>query len=194
MTPVKIKQGEGAVTDWKVFNHFFDELFAVTSLLIGCVYLLWLAYLKKEKRDAKRDAKRESTQGTKYEESDIPWIDMRFYLHLTLLVAAVSQAFPSAHMSPHISGYLLFTQQIDKNVFGARVLAGVFACILTKLWSSMRLSYRHEIQHELPADNSHTTKKKPTIKGPIKQQVEMHTPHYTRIPAVRLSVQGASYF
>jgi hypothetical protein len=190
MTPVKIKEGEGAVTDWKLWNHFFDELFAVTSLLIGCVYLLWLAHLKKEKRDSKRESRKAGQE----EESDIPWIDMRFYLHLTLLVAAVSQAFPSAHMSPHISGYLLSTKQIDKEVFGIRFGAGVVACILTRIWSSMRLAYRQEIQHDLPSEYDHSTKKKQVIKAPAKSLVEMHTPHYTRIPAVRLSVQGASYF
>jgi hypothetical protein len=42
--------------NWKLYDHFFDELFGVTSLLIGCVYLLWLAQHRKFKQDKHQSA------------------------------------------------------------------------------------------------------------------------------------------
>jgi hypothetical protein len=153
----------------------------LACLFIGCVYLLWLAELKKEKHDFSSTLHKDVTR-----------IDICFYLHLTLLVAAVSQAFPSAHLSPHISLYLVFTQQIHQHVFAVRFCAGIVACFLTWVWSCLRTSYRTEIQKDLPEDHEHTAKKR-TQPLPAQQLVE-YSSKYTLLPPVRLSMHGGSYF
>ena len=164
--------------NWKLLDHFFDELFGATSLLIGCVYLLWLAEYRKEKDDQSTSA------------LDHPRIHIRFYLQLTLLVAAVSQAFPSAHLSPHISAYLLFTQQIPAEVFGVRFGAGFVACFFTWVWALFRTSYRNEIQKQVHPKHEHHVKTQPDITV----SKAAYTSQYALLPPVRLSMQGGSYF
>jgi len=174
--------------NWKLYDHFFDELFGVTSLLIGCVYLLWLAAVKKLKKEH-----HESTM-TEGEVPDVPTIDIRFYLQLTLLVAAVSQAFPSTHLSPHISAYLLFTQQIPAEVFGVRFGAGVVACILTRIWSWFRITYRTEIQKDVDVKHDHHVKTRMRQSQVPANNETRYSSHYALLPPVRLSMQGSSYF
>lgn len=170
----------GAVSAWGIvlLDHFFDELFGATSLLIGCVYLLWLAEYRKEKDDQSTSA------------LDHPRIHIRFYLQLTLLVAAVSQAFPSAHLSPHISAYLLFTQQIPAEVFGVRFGAGFVACFFTWVWALFRTSYRNEIQKKVDPKHDHHVKTHPALTV----NAAAYTSQYALLPPVRLSMQGGSYF
>ena len=118
--------------NWEI--HLLEEMLAVLSLLIGCVYLLWLATLTKEKRP-------EHEKFTK--------MPIKFYFHLTILVAAVSQAFPSAQLSPHVLFYNLFMQRIAKEIFFARMGGGALALIITTIWYKIRLYYREKIQKKL---------------------------------------------
>ena len=64
-----------------------EELIAVSSLLMGFLYLAWLR--------------------PEHKETNTPKIDIQFFLSLTLLVAASIRAFPTAHLAPHVSTYLL---------------------------------------------------------------------------------------
>jgi len=178
-TPEKVAELKDlGLDDWQLVNHFFDELFGVTSLLMGCVYLLWLEQLKNEKHE----------QSTKTF-SDVPRIKIRFYLHLTLLVAAVSQAFPSAHLSPHISIYLLFTEQIHVHVFACRFGAGFVACFLTWVWSCFRTSYYNEIQKE-PKETKYALYTQ--FHSDDKYKADVLEPK-ARMPSIRLSMHGGSY-
>jgi len=195
-TPQKVAELKDlGLDDWKVANHFFDELFGVTSLLIGCVYLLWLEQVRKEIHD------RSTTPVAIVHEilatpdlslptpvSDVPQIQIVFYLQLTLLVAAVSQAFPSAHLSPHISAYLVFTQQIPPEVFVVRFIAGLLACSFTYVWSLLRTSYRTEIQKQQKQTFVYSN----ALSNEHEKAGLVHTKG--QMPSFRLSMHSDSYF
>jgi hypothetical protein len=116
----------GSKFEWG--THIFEEMTGVLSLLIGCIYLLWLS--ENEKRI------RPKLQANK----DLPpLMDIQFYLRLTLLVASVSRAFPSAHLSFHISVYLRCMNLIEADPFWAHVVGGLFGLVLTIIFIRIRL-------------------------------------------------------
>jgi hypothetical protein len=102
--------------------EFFEEMTGVTSLLIGCVYLFWLQ--KHEKIQEKIDK-------LKKDKNPTPFFDINFFLRLTLLVASVSRAFPSAHFSFHISVYLRGMELISWNQFGVHLAGGFTGLFIT---------------------------------------------------------------
>jgi hypothetical protein len=154
---------------WHV--HFTEELFAVASLFIGCVYLLWL----KKMREAK----------IKDHEKDIK-IAFTFYWQLTLLVTAVSQAFPSAGLSPHVLCYKVFMKQIPDKVFWARIGGGGAGLALACIWRYFRVTYREHIQADVDSHNEHHDK--------VSQQTKQKQLQPQRkMPGFRLSMHGGSY-
>ncbi len=65
------------------------------------------------------------------QENGVPKREIRFFRQLTLLVAAVSQSFPSAQISPHVLCYNFFLQRITQDVFLARLGGGGVALLVT---------------------------------------------------------------
>jgi hypothetical protein len=156
---------------------FVEEMFAVSSLLIGCVYLLWLKEIKKDKPE----------KG--YEKGRLK-IEIRFYFHLTLLVAAVGQAFPSAYLSPHIAFFKLMMERITWDVFGHRIGGGLVGFLISSLWCCCRMNYRHAIQQAVPTENEHHASENENhseeVQGLLSSQ-------HSRMPSIRLSMHGGSY-
>jgi hypothetical protein len=184
-TPEKVAELKDlGLDDWQLVNHFFDELFGVTSLLIGCVYLLWL----KEMRRAKPLKEYET----------YPKIEITFYFHLTLLVTAASQAFPSAYLSPHVLFYKLFMQKIPSDVFWARLGGGGVGLGIACVWRLLRVKYRDHIQDYLDPEHDHTvaltTDPTVTTKAYAYSNVVSNDTMKERMPGFRLSMHGGSYF
>ena len=156
-----------------LYVHFFEEMLGVLSLLIGCAYLLWLKNIRRDKP-------------VQAYEKMTPKIDIKFYMQLTLLVAAVSQAFPSAYLSPHILCYKVFTQLITPAVCLTRLGAGAVALIVTCVWLLVRVSYRQAIQYNLDKEHEHHI--------PLLDHKDLPTNVSQRMPAIRLSMHGGTYF
>lgn len=163
---------------WHV--HFFEEIFAVASLLIGFIYLLWLTKLRKEK----------SIQNF---EKSIK-IDIKFYFQLTLLVAAVAQAFPSAQLSPHVLSYKVLMQTITIPEFLSRLGGGAIGLMIACVWCLFRVSYRENIQPRLAEDHDHNTAFYHEIDQEHNVNNHASLPQKSRMPAIRLSMHGSSYF
>lgn len=118
--------------EWTEHNaHYYwptmiEELIAVTSLLMGFLYLAWLR--------------------PGHVESATPKIDVQFFLSLTLLVAACIRAFPNAHLAPHVSTYLLASGQITGWEWFWHVLGGVVGVLVVLYWNRLRMSYHRDQQ------------------------------------------------
>ena len=101
---------------------FVEEVVAVSSLLVGFLYLAWL-------RSAECSSLRPAPKDGEPSGSDI-----EFFIRLTLVVTACKRAFPSAHLSPHVSTYLWFSGQIIVDEWATRFGSGVIASALVVLW------------------------------------------------------------
>jgi len=168
---------------WHV--HLFEEIFAVTSLLIGFIYLLWLTKMRKEKITHKHE-----DMIRKDENNDVMvLIDIKFYFQLTLLVAAVAQAFPSAQLSPHVLSYKLLMQTITIPQFLARLGGGAIGLIIACWWCLFRVSYRESIQKKLDPNHDHNYEKVQTSENEMGMK-GMNS----QMPSIRLSMHGGSYF
>ena len=169
--------------------HFLEEMFGVLSLLIGCAYLLWLKNLAKDK----------PVKSKSINEIRLPKIEIKFYMQLTLLVAAVSQAFPSAYLSPHILCYKTFTQAITSDVCYVRLAGGAAALLVACLWLLLRVVYRRSVQNNVDENHEHYAK---ALKDydllPMKEKQQprprdLSSDEHQRMPPIRLSMHGGSY-
>jgi hypothetical protein len=113
-----------------------EETIAVSSLLVGFLYL-------KSMDDGKKKRKEQEITDRQQEENSVgqvmPYVPMKFIMRLTLLVACVCRAFPDAHLSPHVSIYKA-AMGLDET-WGYRIAGGVIGIGLTGLWWWMRLMY-----------------------------------------------------
>jgi hypothetical protein len=148
---------QGAATDAGFENWGFEiaeEFFAVTALLVGYIHLTYLnfktvhfnIFVSKEHLFSK------FSEATK--RMSIP---MTFMLHITLLVAGLLRCFPSAHLSPHVSFYLLLMQYSSPARFGCRIFGGVLAFGVT--WALFWFGYAwrmkpREMWPNKPSDQS----------------------------------------
>ena len=136
--------------------EFLDECFGVLSLLIGCVYLFWLQIHDKEVQDKIKEVKNDKRKP--------PWFDIQFFLRLTLLVASVSRAFPTAHLSLHVSIYKWGTGQITPETFWSRFGGGILGVFLTVVFALVRTKFRAAL--DLPdEDEQDESKIRLTQKG-----------------------------
>jgi hypothetical protein len=170
---------------WKNENwhvYLLEEIFAVSSLIIGFIYLWWLMKLRKAKIPQHNER----------------WIkiDIKFYFQLTLLVAAVAQAFPSAHLSPHILSYKLLMQTITIPEFLSRLGGGAIGLGIGSLWCLFRVSYRESVQTKLDPDHDHKDSYKDSSAAAYHQVPALSTGQkaYINPPSIRLSMHGSSYF
>jgi hypothetical protein len=97
-----------------------EELVAVTVFLAGYVYLTYLNFNKFGIFTSDEHLFSEWSDGTKKQA-----IPLEFIMQMTLLVAGMLRAFPTAHLSPHISLYLTLMRYTTWTAFGARMLGGV---------------------------------------------------------------------
>ncbi len=116
-----------AKTDINLGFIFLEEAVAVSTLLVGFLYLAWL---KKPNDD------------------EPPQVDIEFFMRLTLFVTACKRAFPSADLSPHVSLYRLFSQVINVDEWGMRLLAGVVASVIVVGWDAGRKKYNKWLKAE----------------------------------------------
>ena len=165
--------------NWHV--HFWEEIFAVWSLVIGFIYLWWLTKLRKAK----------SPDYTLISERWIK-IDIKFYFQLTLLVAAVAQAFPSAQLSPHILTYKVLTQTITIPEFLSRLGGGAIGMGIACVWCLFRVSYRASIQMNLDPEHDHSAEEYQAV--PTARVQSFPSKPQIHAPAIRLSMHGSSYF
>ena len=147
--PVSNSSITGYEYDWGV--QFFEEMTAVTSLLIGCAYLFWLQI--HEGVEAK-------IQKLKRKKNTTPYFDINFFLRLTLLVASVSRAFPSAHLSFHISVYLRGMELIDWPSFSAHVVGGFVGLLISIALVKSRIYVYSMVG---PSDTSEDTESDPIL-------------------------------
>lgn len=160
--------------------HFLEEMVGVLSLLIGCAYLLWLKNLKKDKQ----------ALSISVNEVRLPKIEIKFYIQLTLLVAAVSQAFPSAYLSPHILCYKTFTQAITADVCFVRLAGGAAALLAACVWLLIRVVYRRSVQNKVDENHEHHAHG-----HKLYQEIPKNVNGVEqRMPRIRLSMHGGSYF
>ena len=110
-------------------REFYEEMTGVTSLLIGCAYLFWLQT---------HEGIQEKIEKLRQDKNPIPFFDINFFLRLTLLVASVSRAFPSAHLSFHISVYLQGMELTTWDQFTAHLLGGLVGVFITIVLVELR--------------------------------------------------------
>jgi hypothetical protein len=97
-----------------------EELVAVAVFLAGYVHLTYLNFYAHGIFTSPEHLFSEFSEGTKKQAIPLPFI-----LQMTLLVAGMLRAFPTAHLSPHISLYLALMRYTTWTAFGARMLGGV---------------------------------------------------------------------
>jgi hypothetical protein len=133
---------QGKATDEGFQNYGFEaseEFFAVTVLLVGYIHLTYNSFKKVGIFGSEEHLFSKFSDETK--QRPIP---LEFILHMTLLVAAVLRCFPSAHLSPHVSLYLLLMQYSSPGRFGCRIGGGVGAFVVT--WAMFWFLYEKRTQ------------------------------------------------
>jgi hypothetical protein len=123
-----IKSGTGDNLDGGYI--FLEEVVAVCSLLVGFLYLAWL--------------KKYKDKTTPLEDVDPPQVDIEFYIRLTLVVAGCKRAFPTAHLSPHVSTYMWWSGQIGPSEWAAHFFAGVIASGVVVFWDKQIRHWFHD--------------------------------------------------
>ena len=109
---------------------FLEEIVAVCTVLVGFLYLAWLKKYKDDKMQLG--------------DVDPPQVDVEFYIRLTFVVAACKRAFPTAHLSPHVSTYMWWTGQIDPAEWAAHFFAGVIASGFVVFWDKEIRHWFHD--------------------------------------------------
>ena len=182
--PVPNSSIPGYEFNWGI--EFYEEMTGVISLLIGCAYLFWLQT---------HEGIQDKIQNLKENNNPIPYFDINFFLRLTLLVASVSRAFPSAHLSFHISVYLKGMNLINWDQFGAHVVGGLVGLFITVVLVKSRQFVYGKVP---PANNSHESL------GLLMQSKDQDTSkldgtgnntlfRQSRYTPLRVSLQGGNY-
>jgi hypothetical protein len=111
--------------------EIFEEFLAVTALLVGYIHLVYYNFQTPTIRifHSPTHAFSDLTKG----ENKLP-IPLPFIMQVTLLVAGLLRAFPTSHLSPHISCYLLIMEYTTWSGFGCRIGAGIAAYFVTLAW------------------------------------------------------------
>jgi hypothetical protein len=188
--PVSNSSITGYEYDWGV--QFFEEMTAVTSLLIGCAYLFWLQI---------HEGVEATIQKLKKKKNTTPYFDINFFLRLTLLVASVSRAFPSAHLSFHISVYLRGMELIDWQSFSAHFVGGLVGLVISVVLVKSRI-YAYSMVG--PSDTSEDTESDPILSKSIFTDTTINQSGLTdpgqgtlykqnRYAPLRVSLHGGNY-
>jgi hypothetical protein len=183
--PVPNSSIPGYEFNWGV--EFYEEMTGVISLLIGCAYLFWLQT---------HEGIQEKIAELKNNNNPIPYFDINFFLRLTLLVASVSRAFPSAHLSFHVSVYLRGMELITWDQFGAHIVGGLVGLLITV----MLVKSRQFVYRKVPsANNSHESQRPLMLNDPTIDMNGLSDPgqgtlfRQSRYTPLRVSLQGGNY-
>jgi hypothetical protein len=186
--PVPNSSITGYKFDWGI--EFYEEMTGVTSLLIGCAYLFWLQT---------HEGIQKKIEELKENNNPIPYFDINFFLRLTLLVASVSRAFPSVHLSFHISAYLLGMELISWDQFGAHVVGGLVGLLITVVLVKSRQFVYGKVP---PAINSHESqgllrtsqmKDQTIVRNGLSDPGQGTLFRQNRYTPLRVSLQGGNY-
>jgi hypothetical protein len=135
-----------ATDDGRDFGaEFVEEWFAVMALLVGYIHLTYLNFepLFCSKAHTFSDFSKEVL------DFGIP---LTFIMQITLLVAGLLRAFPTSHMSPHISCYILAMGYTTWPAFLTRMAGGVLGFALTYLWFwYFYVPRHHKLNSKYPA-------------------------------------------
>jgi len=107
----------------------FDELVAQAVFLVGVLHIIEATVPEFMRSAAWYSPSEENQKSPTVKHTPIP---LTFILYVSLLVAGVTRAFPSAHQSPHVSVYLLMmnglgTPGISYTACWFRLLGGVLS-------------------------------------------------------------------
>ena len=117
-----------ATDDGRDFGaEFVEEWFAVMALLVGYIHLTYLNFEPLFCSPAHTF----SDFSAEVLDYGIP---LTFIMQITLLVAGLLRAFPTSHMSPHISCYILAMGYTTWPAFLTRMAGGVTGLTLTYIW------------------------------------------------------------
>jgi glycerol uptake facilitator-like aquaporin len=106
-------------------SEFLEEFVAVTALLVGYVHLTYLNFQYNKKDEARLFRSRTHLFSRIDEAVQALPIPIAFILQVTLLVAGLLRAFPTAHLSPHVSLYLALMGYTTWGAFGWRMFGGI---------------------------------------------------------------------
>lgn len=120
---------------------FFDEFAAQLVLLISLIHILEACLpdlLSSALWQPKEKTNTEPTTEDANKVTHTP-VPMQFILYVSVLIAGLTRAFPSAHQSPHVSAYLLVLRQlgmddIDVGACWLRLFAGVFSTLFALMY------------------------------------------------------------
>jgi hypothetical protein len=130
--------------------EFLEEFVAVTALLVGYIHLVYLNFEADKEVGAKlfRSEKHLfSTIASGIYKMPIP---ITFILQVTLLVAGLLRAFPSAHLSPHISLYIALMGYSSWGAFGWCIFGAIAAFMVTYIMFWLLYVWRMEVQDQVP--------------------------------------------
>jgi hypothetical protein len=133
--------------------EIFEEFLAVTALLVGYIHLVYYNFQTKDIQIFY--APSHFFSELKDGEKKLP-IPLPFIMQVTLLVAGLLRAFPTSHLSPHISCYLLIMEYTTWSGFGCRVGAGIAAYFVTLAWFWGLYSQRNGLYSTKSKDSQNT--------------------------------------
>lgn len=107
-----------------LWAEFFEEFFAVLALLVGYIHLTYLNFQTREIQLFYSPSHFFSAFTPDALKLPVP---LPFIMQVTLLVAGLLRAFPTSHLSPHISCYILIMGYTTWFGFLIRIFAGVVA-------------------------------------------------------------------
>ena len=121
-----VPQVEATDEGRNLWAEFFEEFFAVMALLVGYIHLVYL-----NAKSLFHSPSHTFSEITPAERKLA--IPLAFIMQITLLVAGLLRAFPTSHLSPHISCYLLIMRYTTWLGFLMRMLGGIAAFCVTYL-------------------------------------------------------------
>jgi hypothetical protein len=108
---------------------FLEEFVAVTALLVGYIHLTYYNFqYGKEPKLFRSPTHHFSKIEPVIQQLPIP---LPFILQVTLLVAGLLRAFPTAHLSPHVSVYIVLMGYTTDGAFGFRIFGGVAGFVVS---------------------------------------------------------------
>ena len=113
-----VPKGGANNTGRNIGVELFEELVAVTALLVGYVHVTYYNFGETGLFQSTTHTFSKFTL-----EKKLP-VQLPFILHMTLLVAGLLRAFPTAHLSPHVSLYILLMGYTTPEAFGCRIGGG----------------------------------------------------------------------
>jgi len=130
--------------------EFVEELIAVIALLVGYIHLTYLNYGPKQNDPGLFGSPVHTFSEFPRKVLEFP-IPMSFIAQITLLVAGLLRAFPTSHLSPHISCYILAMGYTTWYAFLTRMAGGLVGFGISYLLYWYGFVPRHDaLQNKFP--------------------------------------------